>query len=154
MVQSVDRGFDQLSGRPSLRRRPDLFVSHSSHDKAFALRISEALTSVGVDIFLDSWELEVGDSLHLSFSEALSKSKFIGVVISPRFGQSTWCLDELSQALAREKRLDGKIVIPILFDKVEALPFLADRLYADCNSNFFHGVTQISQVVHDCLFRA
>jgi hypothetical protein len=146
-MQESSRGFTLGRLGLALRRRPDFFLSHSSHDKAFALRLSHALTQVGVDVFLDAWELEVGDSLHRSLSIALEQSRFIGVVISPRFAKSEWCLGELSEALAREKRDGGKVVIPI--KKRDArIPFLGDRLYADFSHRFYVGVIQIGQIVH------
>jgi TIR domain len=110
MVMRVDRGFERTpKGQLALRRRPDLFVSHNSRDKDFAKSLSNALNKIGVDVFLDCWELEAGDSLHRSLAVALEESRFIAVVISPDFLTSEWCSDELSQALEREKRIKKKL---------------------------------------------
>jgi hypothetical protein len=92
------------------------------------------LAMVGVDVFLDSWELEVGDSLHRSLAYALQQSRFVGIVISPEFAKSEWCIDELSEALAREKRTGGKTVIPIVYQEVEA-PATSQRQSRDGTAN-------------------
>jgi DNA-binding transcriptional MerR regulator len=148
MGAPIDRGFVRTRGRLSLKRRPDLFVCHNSHDKTFAKELARDLAKFGIDPFLDVWELEAGDSLHQSLSIALTKSRFVGVIISPKFARSNWAMDELSETLAREKRTKSKVVIPILYKKAPLLPFLADRLYADFRTDYFLGLIKVCQVVH------
>jgi TIR domain len=149
MVASVRRGMHRSAeGSLTLRRRPDVFISHSSRDKRIATEIARALTLFGIDAFLDVWELEAGDSLHRSLALALEKSRFVAVVISRGFSRSEWCLDELSQALAREKRNKGKVIIPLLLRNIDPLPFLADRVYIDFGRDFFSGIVRFAQIVH------
>jgi DNA-binding XRE family transcriptional regulator len=123
-------------------------MSHSGRDKAFVLEVSHALTKIGVDVFLDNWELEAGDPLHRSLNVALEKSRFIGVVISPDFVRSEWCMDELAAALAREKRTKSKVVIPIICKKAPAIPLLEDRIYIDFSKDIFGALCKLGQVIH------
>ncbi len=149
MVLPVERGFEQLGGTLTLRRRPDIFISHNSHDKPFVRNLVAELTKIGVDAWLDEWELEAGDSLHRSIGVALEKSRFVGIVISPKFTSSEWCMDELAQALARERRQNAKVVIPLMYEEAIAPPFIEDRLYINFSKDFFGGIAELGQIVHN-----
>jgi TIR domain len=149
MAAPISRGFHRsLEGDLVLRRKPDLFLSHSSRDKKSATEIAHALTNVGVDVFLDSWELEPGDSLHRSLAVALAQSRRVAIVISSDFSSSEWCLDELSQALAREKQSKENVLVPLLLENVTPPPFLADRVYIDFGPGFFPAIVRLAQFMH------
>ena len=64
---------------------PHLFLSHSSKDKAWVTRFAQDLNLCGVDVWFDAWELRVGDDLHERISEAVDKSRFVGVVVTKEF---------------------------------------------------------------------
>src|ERR1043165_1754519 len=116
MSQPVKRGFvknppyssksrytvvSELLEQTRLFRSPDIFLCHNSKDKKFVRKLSRDLNRVGVDGWLDEWELEAGDSLHACSGNALLQCKFVWVIISPCLLKSSWCLDELSQSLSR-----------------------------------------------------
>ncbi len=115
--------------RPKVQAAPTLFLCHSSRDKRFARRIARDLSGLGVAVWYDDWQLEAGDSLHDCIAKAIEESSCVGVVLSPDSMNSRWCKAELSQALAREKRTGEKLVLPILYRRVEIPPILEDRLY-------------------------
>jgi hypothetical protein len=71
-----------------VHRHPDLFLSHSSRDKTFVRQLADDLTFCEIDVWLDEWELQVGDSLHDLIGNALEQSRFIGVVIGDNFSES------------------------------------------------------------------
>lgn len=103
------------SAEARVHRKPDLFLSHSSRDKTFVRELADDLTFCEVDVWLDEWELQVGDSLHDLIGNALEKSRFIGVVIGDNFSDSVWARDELKQALSRERREARTLVLPLIF---------------------------------------
>jgi hypothetical protein len=45
---------------------PRVFISHSSQDKSFAEKIALDLKRRGIGIWIDKWEIKVGDSLRAS----------------------------------------------------------------------------------------
>ena len=91
---------------------PQLFLSHSSKDDQIVFRIAKNLNTCGVDVWLDVWELRVGDDLHQRIADAIAKSKFVAVVVSGRFDDSKWTKGEVSQALSREKAENSSLVLP------------------------------------------
>ncbi len=115
----------------------DFFLCHSHKDKEFVRKLAIELSSLGVEAFLDEWELEPGDSLHGVIGEGLERSTYVGVVLSPDSIASRWCQDELREALAREKESGQKILIPLVLRDVKIPIFLLDRLYLDFREGFY-----------------
>src|SRR6266404_4739424 len=112
-----------------MSEKPHLFLCHSSKDKKFVRQLADELTELSVDVWLDEWELQPGDSLHECIGSALESSAYIGIVLSPDSVESKWCRSELQAALAREMNLSRKLALPILCRRVSLPIFLADRLY-------------------------
>lgn len=128
-------------------KKNHLFLCHSSRDKVFVKKLANDLESMHVKVWLDDWELGVGDSLHRCVGEALLEASYIAVVLSPDSIESKWCQDELEQALTIEKRLDKIIVFPLICRPVKLPPFLDGRLYLDLTSSYFPSLTHLSGIV-------
>ncbi|MFC1633965.1 toll/interleukin-1 receptor domain-containing protein [Planctomycetota bacterium] len=122
---------------------PDLFLCHSHRDRRFVRRVARDLQRLAVSVWYAEWELEVGDSLHACIGEALERSAFVGVVLSPDSVASRWCQSELDQALAREKRTGGTVVLPLLYRRVPLPPFLEGRLYLNFSRSYFKALARL-----------
>jgi hypothetical protein len=131
-----------------LHRIPDLFLSHSSRDKTLVRKLAEDLTFCQVDVWLDEWEIQVGDSLHDSIGNALEKSRYVGVVLGDNFSDSRWSRDELKQALARERRSDGASVLPLLCGDCSLPAFLEDKVYIDFRKEYYPALSRLAAAVH------
>lgn len=142
-MQMVDR-----SVQARVHRSPDLFLSHSSRDKEFVRKLAEDLAFCEIDVWLDEWELQVGDSLYDVITKALEKSRYIAVVIGDNFADSRWAGDEMKQALSRERRENRVVVIPLLSGKGAVPAFLEDKLYLDFRRDYFHGLTRLAGMIH------
>ena len=57
-------------------------ISHSSHDKAFVKTLATALLSDGFPVWLDCWELELGDSLPDKIYDGIETSSVILLIVS------------------------------------------------------------------------
>lgn len=61
----------------------DVFISHASEDKAEIARpLAESLARAGLRVWLDEFELQLGDSLREKIDQGLSLSRFGVVVLS------------------------------------------------------------------------
>jgi hypothetical protein len=65
-MKTIDRGTKRTT-------KPDIFISHSSRDKAAALQSAATLSFCAVDVWLDGWELEIGRSLTDGLAEAMAQ---------------------------------------------------------------------------------
>ncbi len=81
----------------------DLFVSHASEDKDAIVRpLVHLLTALGLRVWFDETELEIGDSLSRAIDHGLSHCRFGLVVISPAFLQKPWPEYELRGLVAKQ----------------------------------------------------
>ncbi|XP_057817452.1 TMV resistance protein N-like [Cryptomeria japonica] len=79
----------------------DVFINHRGPDtkQTLAASIYSALKPLGVEVFLDEPELQLGDSIPFELQYAITTSFLHIVILSPRYAESTWCLQELSLML-------------------------------------------------------
>jgi hypothetical protein len=116
-----------------------IFLSHTSADKSFVRELKSQLETHGVkDVWLDEAEIQIGDSLTKKIEEGLTRTKYIGVVLSPRSIKSSWVERELQVAINREIGTGEVVVLPLLYEKCELPAFLQGKMYADFTSSDTH----------------
>jgi hypothetical protein len=108
-----------------------IFLSHSSRDKFFVRKLAERLKSVGIRVWLDEAEINIGDSLTEKIGHAITEMDFVGVVLSNNSVNSEWVQRELQIAIQRELATKRIVILPLLIEPVEIPHFLKDKLYAD-----------------------
>lgn len=129
-----------------------LFISHASEDKqAVALPLADTLIRAGLKVWLDRFELKLGDSLRERIDEGLSESAFGVVILSEHFLNKGWPKKELNGLFALEED-EVKIILPIWHgvDKAAVArfsPILADRLAVNTENGIPRLAQQIAQVV-------
>lgn len=120
---------------------PSVFLSHSSKDKLFVIRLASDLAKRGVSVWVDEAQLDVGDSLIQKIAEGIYECDYVAAVISQNTVGSEWVQKELQLAMTRE--IEGKRirVLPILIDQCrDQMPFfLRDKLYADFTAESSYG---------------
>jgi hypothetical protein len=110
----------------------DIFISHASEDKSsVAIPLTQYLKELGLKVWLDEFELKIGDSLRSNIEHGLKCSRFGVVVLSPNYFQKSWTKLELGALLAGG---DGKEkILPVWHnitkEKIyESAPLLADKV--------------------------
>lgn len=117
--------------------RYDVFISHASEDKAeVALPLARYLENHGLKVWLDEFELTLGDSLRMMIDHGLAMSRFGIVVLSPNFFRKGWTNRELDGLVAREDT--EKFILPIWHnvtreDVLKFSPTLAGKLAVSTN---------------------
>lgn len=135
--------------RKSRKRKPAIFLSHSSKDNILVTQLALHLNHLGIDVWMDDWELEVGDNLNQRIREAIQKSQYLGIVVTPSFLKSEWCKKELADALAKEKALRKKVVLPLRFKKAKMPELLVEeRIYLDFTLHYFTELAQLAGMIH------
>ena len=66
------------------------------------------------NIWIDQWELHVGDSLIEKVQEAIRGASGLLVILSKASVESEWCKKELSSGLIRELEEKRVVVLPVL----------------------------------------
>jgi TIR domain len=108
----------------------DVFLSHASEDKeTVAMPLAQALVRSGVRVWLDKFEIRLGDSIRAKIDEGLALSSFGVVILSEIFFHKLWTGRELDGLFAKDAILpvwhgiDSKLVR-------RYSPMLAGRLAA------------------------
>ena len=118
---------------PTMARIWDVFVSHASEDKAaIALPLANALQSLNVTVWLDDFELKIGDSLRRRIDDGLAHSRFGVVILSEAFFAKNWPQYELDGLVTRSVSGEQSI-LPIWHGITKAevtavSPSLADKI--------------------------
>ncbi|XP_062027383.1 TMV resistance protein N-like [Rosa rugosa] len=73
-----------------------------------------ALKQKGIYTFRDDEELNKGESIGPNLLEAIEESRYVIVVFSQNYADSSWCLDELAK-VAECRRAMGQTVLPVFY---------------------------------------
>ncbi|MER5521967.1 toll/interleukin-1 receptor domain-containing protein [Streptomyces sp. NPDC002763] len=103
------------------------FISHNHRDKPAVKPLAARLRLLGVDVWLDSWEIRPGDSIPGKVDQALSVVDTVMVFWSQNASKSRWVNTEWETALTRSLDDDSVRVIPVLLDETP-LPTLLRRI--------------------------
>ncbi|KAH9289651.1 hypothetical protein KI387_033768 [Taxus chinensis] len=89
-----------------------VFINHRGPDvkDTLASHIYYSLHSTGLNVFFDRPELQPGQRLHPAIAEAIRTSSVHIAILSPKYAESPWCLDELCLMLE-----SGAKIIPVFY---------------------------------------
>jgi len=124
-----------------------IFISYSRQDSDFVDRLASNLVLHRHNIWLDRWELNVGDSLLGRIQGAITESSAMLVILSKASVASEWCRKELNSALMRELEEKHVLVLPCVIDDCEIPLFLREKFYADFRKSYDEAYEQINDAL-------
>ncbi|MFF3419639.1 TIR domain-containing protein [Streptomyces sp. NPDC002698] len=107
-----------------------MFVSYAHEDEPWARALAENLHRLGLDVWLDQWEVAGGDLVASRLQDGLAKAGAVVVVVSRHWMDSGWCGEEFAASVTAAVER-GQRLIPVLLGEVTLPPFLASRLRVD-----------------------
>jgi hypothetical protein len=132
----------------------DLFICHASEDKAeIAKPLAEEMQRRGFSVWLDEFELTLGDSLRQKIDDGLRRARFGAVILSTPFFKKDWPQRELDGLVARE--VSGrKVILPIWHgvgsqDVAARSPLLAGRLAVSTERGIPAIADEVSRAIGD-----
>jgi len=130
----------------------DVFVSYASEDReSVAKPLVQLLSSLGISVWFDQFDLKIGDSLRRKIDEGLKKSRYGIVVLSPAFFKKHYTNLELDGLAQRE--IDGeKVILPVWVgvDEKQIREFslvLADRIAGKWEDGIHVVLTKLIEVI-------
>ena len=108
-----------------------IFISYSHADKDFVETLAANLVAAKHHVWIDRWELSLGDSLTQKIESALTSASAILVILSKHSVGSDWCKRELTAGLIRELEEKQTLVMPCVIDDCTIPLFLRDKLHAN-----------------------
>lgn len=133
----------------------DVFISHASEDKDSVARpLRDALTPLGITVWLDEAQMRIGNSLRRKIDDGIRSSRFGIVVLSEAFFRKGWTNHELDGLVTRTVAGEQSL-LPIWHDlsaeQVRAFsPSLADKVALSTNQFSIEDIAEkIAAVVND-----
>jgi hypothetical protein len=120
-----------------------VFISHRKQDDAEATRLAEELKSAGHTVWLDEWEIGLGDSIVGKMNEGLTGAAYLVLCYSSAGVTSPWMSREWMSALARQLDGRGVRILPVRLTGGDPPALLADIKYADLVKDWPAGVRQL-----------
>src|SRR6266568_4863363 len=124
-----------------------IFISYSHADRKFVHKMAAHLVKANAHVWVDSWELNVGDSLISRVQQAIQDSSALLIVLSKKSVASEWCRKELNAGLMRELDEKQVLVLPVLVEDCDIPVFLREKLYADFRGKFEIGLDALVAAV-------
>ena len=124
-----------------------IFLSHSSKDKTFVEKLAKDILALDVEVWLDKWEMKVGDSLFDKIEEGLETSDYLIVILSKNSVNSLWVRKELNAFLCDEISSKNVKILPVLIDDCNIPIFLREKLYADFREDYASGFQMLVDVI-------
>ncbi|CAN0928057.1 Disease resistance-like protein DSC2 [Linum grandiflorum] len=101
---------------PAVEEEHDVFLSFRGDDVRgkFVDHLYARLKCLGVNAFMDDKKMPRGEFIEKSILIAIQRSRISVVVLSPKFADSPWCLDELVKIVQCVKK-GGHVAMPVFF---------------------------------------
>ncbi|MDP2945829.1 MAG: TIR domain-containing protein, partial [bacterium] len=109
----------------------DVFLSHSSKDRAAARELAQRLKGDGLRVWLDEWAIRPGDSIPLAIERGLEGSRTLVLAMSAQAFASDWVTLERHTVLFRDPTNQQRRFIPLRLDDAEIKAALKQFAYVD-----------------------
>jgi hypothetical protein len=124
-----------------------VFISYSHSDELIVNKLAAQLVKHNANVWVDTWELNVGDSILNRVQDAIQESSALLVILSKTSVESEWCKKELSAGLMRELDEKRVVVLPVLVEDCEVPLFLREKMYADLRTDFNSGLHKVLDAI-------
>lgn len=124
-----------------------VFISHRGVDQDAAERLAMELRKRGHVVWLDTWKINVGDSIVERVNEGLSDSSYLVLCYSDAGSMSPWMSREWMSTLARQLNGAQVRLLPVRLTGDAPPAILADLKYADLVADWSSGVDALCDVV-------
>ena len=124
-------------------QRSAVFISHRGTDLALAQRLAKDIKNAGHEVWLDVWEIGVGDSIVSKVNSGLFDSAFLVLCLSEDGVLSPWISREWMSALAQHLNGSGVTILPVRLSGGRPPAILADIYYADAVSDYTQALKEI-----------
>jgi|ERR1035437_9802090 5'-deoxynucleotidase YfbR-like HD superfamily hydrolase len=124
-----------------------LFLSHSSRDKAAVEKLASELRGRDISVWLDEWEIDVGDSITEKVQQGLKEARFVAVWLTAHAVTDGWVTREWQTMVYQETMSKQVVVLPLLAEECEIPTFLSDKKYADFRLSFRDGFASLMRTL-------
>ena len=124
-----------------------LFISYNIDDFTIANFLRIDLLNEGYEVWMDRWEISVGQSIVHEVDTALSDCDFMLLLLSEAALSSYWVSAEW-QSMFMDEVTKGKVIIlPLLLEECKIPTVLKAKKYANFKNGYPRGLNQIKDAL-------
>ena len=120
-----------------------VFVSYRSSDVDSARQLAAEMQARGHAVWLDEWQISVGDSIIEKIDSGLETIDFLVLCYSSAGVHSPWMGREWMSTLARQLEGAGVKILPVRFPGGKPPALLADIRYVDLSADWDVGINHL-----------
>lgn len=125
-----------------------VFISYCSEDRKFIRKIANDLRQLGHQIWLDEWEILVGQQIVSKIQKGIEDADFVAVALSRKSIQSGWVEREWQSKYWEEIQQKRISVLPLLIEDCNIPLLLKPKKYADFRQRYIKGIVDLSLSLH------
>ncbi|MEM7087329.1 MAG: toll/interleukin-1 receptor domain-containing protein [Bacteroidota bacterium] len=131
-------------------RKSKVFLSHSSMDEAFMLKIQADLIDANIDTWTSVDDINAGEIFIDKYNQGIKDCDFFLIIISEDSNNSKWVKDELNRAYYLAVK-EGKSIIPVLYNGIseENIPEqLQNRSFISFDKEYDSSIRKLKKSIH------
>jgi len=113
------------------------FLSYNSKDASLARRLALDLESAHISVWLDQWQLKVGEAFEQEIVRGLENAEFVIVLLTRASVASDWVNREWRHKILGEAQFKRVGVIPVRGERCIIPDLLAQRSHADISGGSY-----------------
>ncbi len=125
-----------------MKYKHDIFLSYNNADKDWTEQLASSIESDNdgrrLKVFFDRWDIIPGSSIPNELEDALSTSRFVGLIITQEFLKSKWTDFERTMAIYRDPNASERLIIPILRENCRVPLSIARLNYIDFTDDYIY----------------
>jgi TIR domain. len=125
----------------------NVFISHRGSDINAAEKLAQDLRQDGHHVWIDVWNIHLGDSVIQKINEGLQSATYVVVCYSAYGIESPWMSREWMATLARQLEGHHVRILPVFLSGGDIPAILSDIRYADLTKNWQKGLDELLGVL-------
>lgn len=121
----------------------NVFISHRKSDDVEAERLATEIRNAGHQVWLDVWDISLGDSIIEQINRGLENAQYVVVCYSSSSVTSPWMAREWMSTLARQLEGQGIKLLPVILTGGGPPAILNDLFYVDLVKDWGKGVAKL-----------
>ena len=131
----------------SAKQARKLFLCHASDDKYFVRQVRIDLAAAGHSVWMDEFEIKVGDSIVEKISTATETAEGLILFVSNASNNSPWVKKEWQSVLMRYLNGGTPKIYPVRIEECQVPAIIADVRYADFSESYNDGLENLLEAI-------
>jgi hypothetical protein len=124
-----------------------VFISHRRSDADEAEKLAQEIRAAGHNVWLDDWEINVGDSIVGRMQEGLQTSAYLVLCYSSSNVLAPWISREWFSVLARQMNGANVKILPVVLTGGIPPAILSDIQFADLTKNRAQAIKSLLKAI-------